>query len=61
MEFEPGEGREWAIWPILIYRASRFLELRAQYKHTDRDFDDDTDELLLQALFIGGFEQPNPF
>ena len=31
------------------------------YKHTDRDFDDDTDELLLQGLFIVGFERPDPF
>ena len=61
VEFEPGEGREWAFSPILIYRASRFLEFRAQYKHTDRDFDDDTDELLLQGLFIVGFERPDPF
>ncbi|MFQ5990210.1 MAG: iron chelate uptake ABC transporter family permease subunit [Candidatus Methylomirabilales bacterium] len=59
--FVPGEGREWAISPILIFQPSRFLQFRAQYKHTDRDFDDDSDEILLQALFIAGFERPEPF
>lgn len=61
MPFVPGEGREWAISPILIYQPSRFLQFRAQYKHTNRDFDENSDEIMLQALFIAGFERPEPF
>lgn len=61
LEFVPGQGREWAVSPIVIYRPSRFLQFRAQYKHTDRDFDKASDELMLQALFIIGFERPTPF
>ena len=61
LEFFPGQGREWAISPILIYQPSRFLQFRAQYKHTDRDFDENSDEIMLQALFIAGFERPEPF
>jgi hypothetical protein len=37
------------------------LQFRAQYKHTDRDFDESSDEFMLQALFIAGFERPEPF
>jgi hypothetical protein len=61
LPFVPGAGREWAISPILIYQPSRFLQFRAQYKHTDRDFDESSDEFMLQALFIAGFERPEPF
>ncbi|MEE9182214.1 MAG: hypothetical protein V3U33_06595, partial [candidate division NC10 bacterium] len=61
MPFVPGDGREWAISPILIYQPSRFLQFRAQYKHTNRDFDENSDEIMLQALFIAGFERPEPF
>ncbi|MFB3074722.1 MAG: hypothetical protein ACE1Z6_06040, partial [Candidatus Methylomirabilales bacterium] len=61
LPFVPGDGREWAISPILIYQPSRFLQFRAQYKHTDRDFDENSDEIMLQALFIAGFERPEPF
>lgn len=53
--------REWAVSPILTFQPSRFLSLRAQYKHTERNYGDDSDDLLLQALFIIGFERPDPF
>lgn len=53
--------REWAVSPILTYTPSRFLSLRAQYKHTERNYGRDSDDLLFQALFIIGFEQPEPF
>ena len=46
---------------ILTYKPSRFLTLRAQYKHTERNFAPDSDEVFLQALFIIGFERPGPF
>jgi zinc transport system permease protein len=46
---------------ILSYKPSRFLTLRAQYKHTERNFAKDSDELFLQALFILGYERPGPF
>ncbi len=61
LAFIPGEGREWAISPILTYQPSRFLEFRSQYKYTDRDFDENSHELMFQALFIVGFERPEPF
>lgn len=46
---------------ILSYKPSRFLTLRAQYKHTERNFALDSDEIFLQALFLLGFERPGPF
>jgi ABC-type Mn2+/Zn2+ transport system permease subunit len=46
---------------ILAYKPSRFLTLRAQYKHTERNFAPDSDELFLQALFLLGYERPGPF
>jgi zinc transport system permease protein len=46
---------------IASYRPSRFLTVRAQYTHTERNFAIDSDEVFLQALFIIGFERPGPF
>jgi ABC-type Mn2+/Zn2+ transport system permease subunit len=46
---------------IVSYRPSRFLTLRAQYKHTERNFALDSDEIYLQALFIIGYERPGLF
>ena len=63
MESEtPIEDRsEWAFSPILTYNPSPFLTLRAQYKHTQRNYAEDSQEILLQALFIIGYERPEPF
>ncbi len=55
------DRREWAASGILTFRPSRFLSLRLQYKHTDRNYARDSDEILAQALFIIGFERPGPF
>ncbi len=46
---------------ILNYRPSRFLTLRGQYTHTDRNFALSSDEIFVQALFKLGFERPGPF
>ena len=59
---KPIEERfEWAISPILSYAPSRFLTFRLQYKHTGRNYADHSDELMAQALFIIGYERPEPF
>ncbi len=59
---KPIEDRfEWAISPILSYSPSRFLTFRLQYKHTERNYADDSDELMAQVLFIIGYERPEPF
>ena len=52
---------EWAISPILTFMPSRFLTFRVQYKHTERNYAEDSDEILAQALFIIGYERPQPF
>jgi hypothetical protein len=52
---------EWALSPILTFRPSRFLTFRLQYKHTDRNYAENSDEILAQALFIIGYERPEPF
>ncbi len=52
---------EWAFSPIISYSPSRFLTFRLQYKHTDRNYADNSDELMAQALFIIGYERPEPF
>jgi hypothetical protein len=52
---------EWAISPIVTFMPSRFLTFRVQYKHTDRNYAEDSDEVLAQALFIIGYERPQPF
>jgi zinc transport system permease protein len=58
----PVEDRfEWAFSPILTFRPSRFLTFRLQYKHTDRNYAENSDEILAQALFIIGYERPEPF
>ena len=59
---KPIEERfEWAMSPILSYAPSRFLTFRLQYKHTGRNYADHSDELMAQALFIIGYERPEPF
>jgi zinc transport system permease protein len=59
---EPVEDRfEWAISPIVSFSPSRFLTFRLQYKHTERNYADNSDEILAQALFIIGYERPEPF
>jgi len=55
------DRREWAASGILTFKPSRFLNFRLQYKHTDRNYAEDSDEILAQALFIIGFERPGPF
>ncbi len=60
-EKELEDRREWAVSPILTYKPSRYLNLRAQYKHTNRNYAENSDDLMLQALFIIGFERPGPF
>ena len=52
---------EWAISPIISISPSPFLTLRAQYKHTHRNYAEDSQEFLLQALFIIGYERPDVF
>ncbi len=46
---------------IASYKPSRFLTVRAQYKHTERNFAPDSDEIYLQALFVIGYERPGLF
>lgn len=60
-ETAPPRRIETAGSAILSYKPSRFLTLRVQYKHTERNFAKDSDELFLQALFILGYERPGPF
>ena len=58
----PVEERfEWALSPIVTFRPSRWLSFRVQYKHTERNYAEHSDELLAQALFIIGYERPEPF
>ena len=52
---------EWAISPIISFSPSPFLTLRAQYKHTHRNYAEDSQEFLLQALFIIGYERSDVF
>ena len=52
---------EWAFSPIISISPSPFLTLRAQYKHTYRSYAEDSQEFLLQALFIIGYERPDVF
>ena len=52
---------EWAISPIISISPSPFLTLRAQYKHTHRNYAEDSQEFLLQALFIIGYERSDVF
>ncbi len=58
---QPSVSYETAGSFIVSYRPSRFLTLRAQYTHTERNFAADSDELFLQALFVVGYERPGPF
>jgi ABC-type Mn2+/Zn2+ transport system permease subunit len=52
---------EWAVSPILSFRPSRFLTFRLQYKHTERNYADNSEEILAQAIFIIGYERPELF
>ncbi|MFQ5828133.1 MAG: iron chelate uptake ABC transporter family permease subunit [Candidatus Methylomirabilia bacterium] len=60
-ETGPAMQAETAGSTILSYKPSRFLTLRGQYKHTERNFALDSDEIFLQALFLVGYERPGPF
>ncbi|MBI4608150.1 MAG: metal ABC transporter permease [Candidatus Rokubacteria bacterium] len=60
-EIGPSRRIETAGSAILSYKPSRFLTLRAQYKHSERNFAPTSDELFLQALFLLGYERPGPF
>ena len=55
------DRHEWAISPIVSISPSPFLTLRAQYKHTYRSYAEDSQEFLLQALFIIGYERSDVF
>jgi len=55
------DRHEWAISPIISISPSPYLTLRAQYKHTYRSYAADSQEFLLQALFIIGYERPDVF
>ena len=55
------DRHEWAISPIISISPSPFLTLRAQYKHTYRNYAEDSQEFLLQALFIIGYERSDVF
>lgn len=55
------DRHEWAISPIVSVSPSSFLTLRAQYKHTYRSYAEDSQEFLLQALFIIGYERSDVF
>ncbi len=55
------DRHEWAISPIISISPSSFLTLRAQYKHTYRSYAEDSQEFLLQALFIIGYERSDVF
>lgn len=57
----PSVRHETAGSAIVSYRPTRFLTLRAQFKHTERNFALSSDEVFLQALFKLGYERPGPF
>lgn len=52
------DRESWALSGILSYRPSRFLTLRGQFKHTERNWVRATNEVIVQTLFVVGFERP---
>jgi zinc transport system permease protein len=54
-------SREWAISGIFSFKPSRFSTVRVQYKHIDRNFDENVEEVFFQFRFVIGFERPEPF
>jgi zinc transport system permease protein len=60
-EAGPSVRHETAGSLILSFKPSRFLTLRAQYTHTERNFAPGSDEIFLQALFKLGYEHAGPF
>ena len=54
-------SREWAASGIFSFKPSRFSTVRVQYKHIDRNFDENVDEVFFQFRFVIGFERPEPF
>jgi hypothetical protein len=54
-------SREWAASGIITFQPSRFSVVRVQYKHTDRNFDENVEEVFFQFRFVIGFERPEPF
>ena len=57
----PSVRREVAGSFIVSFHPSRFLTLRGQYTHVDRNFAPSSDEFFLQTLFKLGYERPGPF
>ncbi|MFQ5804272.1 MAG: hypothetical protein ACE5JQ_15385 [Candidatus Methylomirabilales bacterium] len=60
-EFPIASGREWAVAPYLNFWLSDFLRFRLQYKHTDRNFAGNLDEVFLQTVFTLGHHPPHEF
>jgi len=60
-EFPEDGGREWAVSPYVTLWASDFFRFRLQYKHTDRNFGEDLEEILLQATFTLGHHPAHRF
>jgi hypothetical protein len=54
-------AREYAIAPYLTFKPSEFFQLRAEYKHTQRNYTKNADEAFLQASFILGTHPPHPW
>jgi len=62
------DSREWAVSGIVTFQPSRFSQVRVQYKHTNRNFDENeenvdenVEEVFFQFRFVIGFERPEPF
>ncbi len=54
-------AREYAIAPYLTWQVSDFFRLRAEYKHTNRNYTKNADEAFLQATFTLGTHPPHPW
>jgi hypothetical protein len=54
-------AREYAIAPYIVFKPSEFFQLRAEYKHTQRNYTKNADEGFLQAVFILGTHPPHPW
>ncbi len=54
-------AREYAITPYLTFKPSEFFQLRAQYKHMNRNYTKSADEAFLQAIFVLGTHPPHPW
>ncbi len=54
-------AREYAIAPYLTFRTSEFFQLRAEYKHVNRNYTKSADEAFLQGVFVLGTHPPHPW